>query len=103
MKNAQRDSESSVDVEEILYRVHEQRRIARQYRKSYKARQSKLEPHRSTVMAMHHRGASYTDISVALRTLLSPRVDCAASTVKRFIDATKSQESDSSTMYNSDR
>lgn len=74
------------DVDDILDRVSEKRGIARQYRKSYSARKSKLECHRATIIAMYNRGASLADIVVALRSILSPRVNCSPSTVKRFLD-----------------
>ena len=74
-------------VDEILVCVDEKRSIARQYRRPYSSRKSKLERHRTIIMAMHQRGASLQDIVVALGSILSPRVDCVASTVKRFVDA----------------
>ena len=91
MKKTQHISASTENsllaVDEILDCVDEKRSIARQYCKPYSSRKSKLERHRTIIMAMHQRGASLQDIVVALNSILSPRVVCVASTVKRFIDA----------------
>lgn len=82
-------SRDRLNVEDVLDLVSEKRNISRQYRRSYSARQSKLEQHRHIIVSMHKRGASLQDIVVALRSILLPRVDCAPSTVKRFIDRSK--------------
>ena len=75
------------DVGDVLSEAQHKRRIARQYRRPYSKRQSKLEQHRSVIFAMRSRGASLEDIVVALRSILKPRVACVSSTVKRYLDA----------------
>ena len=89
MNNTQRTSNVTDrdDIDAVLAEVRTKRTIARQYRKPFRNRMSKLECHRTVIFSMRARGASLQDIVVSLRSILSPRVNCSASTVKRFLDA----------------
>lgn len=48
-------------------------------------RKSKLDIHENTILAMHNRGSSLSEIQIALKYLLNPIVDCDRSTISRFI------------------